>query len=159
MKYEVRFTTQFKKDLKLAKKQGKDTEKLFAVIEKLANGEPLEEKYRDHDLSGNYKGCRECHIEPDWLLLYEVRFTTQFKKDLKLAKKQGKDTEKLFAVIEKLANGEPLEEKYCDHDLSGNYKGCRECHIEPDWLLVYEVIDNVLVLMLYRVGSHSDLFR
>ena len=90
---------------------------------------------------------------------YEVRFTTQFKKDLKLAKKQGKDTEKLFAVIEKLANGEPLEEKYCDHDLSGNYKGCRECHIEPDWLLVYEVIDNVLVLMLYRVGSHSDLFR
>ena len=90
---------------------------------------------------------------------YEVRFTTQFKKDLKLAKKQGKDTEKLFAVIEKLANGEPLEEKYRDHDLSGNYKGCRECHIEPDWLLVYEVIDDVLVLMLYRVGSHSDLFR
>lgn len=90
---------------------------------------------------------------------YEVRFTTQFKKDLKLAKKQGKDTEKLFAVIEKLANGETLEEKYRDHDLSGNYKGCRECHIEPDWLLVYEVIDDVLVLMLYRVGSHSDLFR
>ena len=90
---------------------------------------------------------------------YEVRFTTQFKKDLKLAKKQGKDTEKLFAVIEKLANGETLEEKYRDHDLSGNYKGCRECHIEPDWLLVYEVIDDVLVLMLYRDGSHSDLFR
>ena len=90
---------------------------------------------------------------------YEVKFTTQFKKDLKLAQKQGKNIEKLFTVIEKLANGESLEERYRDHDLSGNFKGCRECHIEPDWLLVYEVINDVLVLMLYRVGSHSDLFR
>ena len=90
---------------------------------------------------------------------YEVKFTTQFKKDLKLAKKQGKDTEKLFEVIEKLANGEVLDEKYRDHDLTGNYKGCRECHVESDWLLVYEVADDVLVLMLYRVGSHSELFR
>ena len=90
---------------------------------------------------------------------YEVKFTTQFKKDLKLAKKQGNDTEKLFEVIEKLANGEVLEEKYRDHDLTGNYKGCREYHVESDWLLVYEVADDVLVLMLYRVGSHSELFR
>jgi mRNA interferase YafQ len=90
---------------------------------------------------------------------YEVKFTTQFKKDLKLAKKQGKDTEKLFEVIEKLANGEQLEEKYRDHDLTGIYKGCRECYVEPDWLLVYVVADDVLVLMLYRVGSHSELFR
>ena len=90
---------------------------------------------------------------------YEIRFTTQFKKDLKLAKKQGKDIDKLFSVIEQLANGEPLEEKYRDHDLGGNYKGCRECHVEPDWLLVYEVIANVLVLILYRVGSHSNLFK
>ena len=59
MKYEVKFTTQFKKDLKLAKRQGKDTEKLFDVVEKLANGEALEAKHRDHDLTGNYKGCRE----------------------------------------------------------------------------------------------------
>ena len=90
---------------------------------------------------------------------YEIKFTTQFKKDIKLAKKQEKNTEKLFSVIEKLANGEILEKKYRDHNLSGNYEGCRECHIEPDWLLVYEVINDILVLMLYRVGSHSDLFR
>lgn len=90
---------------------------------------------------------------------YEVKFTTQFKKDLKLAKKQGKNMDKLFSVVEQLANGQALEEKYRDHDLSGNYKGCRECHITPDWLLIYEVIDEVLVLMLYRAGSHSELFR
>ena len=89
---------------------------------------------------------------------YAVKFTNQFKKDLKLAKKQGKDIERLYAVIEKLADDEPLEQKYRDHDLNGNYKGCRECHVEPDWLLVYEVMDDVLVLMLYRVGSHSTLF-
>ena len=59
MRYEVRFTNQFKKDLKLAQKQGRDTDKLFEVIEKLANGEKLDAKYRDHDLTGNYKGCRE----------------------------------------------------------------------------------------------------
>ena len=89
---------------------------------------------------------------------YEIRFTTQFKKDLKLAKKQGKDIDKLFEVIEKLANGEALDDKYRDHDLTGNYKGCRECHVEPDWLLIYEIDNGVLVLMLYRVGSHSELF-
>ena len=77
---------------------------------------------------------------------------------MKLAKKQGKDIEKLFAVVEKLANGEALEVKFRDHDLSGDYKGCRDCHIEPDWLLIYEVVNDVLVLMLYRVGSHSELF-
>ena len=89
---------------------------------------------------------------------YEIRFTTQFKKDIKLAKKQGKDIDKLFEVVEHLANGEALEDKYRDHDLSGNYKGCRECHIESDWLLIYEVDNGILILMLYRVGSHSDLF-
>ncbi len=90
---------------------------------------------------------------------YEVRFTNQFKKDVKLAKKQGKDIDKLFDVIGMLANGNQLDEKYRDHDLSGNYKGCRECHIEPDWLLIYEIFDDVLVLMLNRVGSHSELFK
>lgn len=89
---------------------------------------------------------------------YEIRFTTQFKKDLKLAKKQGKNTETLFTVIKRLANGETLEEKYRDHAFTGNYKGCRECHIEPDWLLIYEIDNGILVLMLYRVGSHSELF-
>ena len=90
---------------------------------------------------------------------YEIKFTTQFKKDLKQAKKQGKDTEELFTVIEQLACGEPLDAKYRDHELFGNYKDCRECHIEPDWLLIYEVFDNTLVLMLYRLGTHSDLFK
>ena len=90
---------------------------------------------------------------------YRVKFTNQFKRDLKLAEKQGKDTERLFRVVERLANGETLEPKYRDHDLTGNYKGCRECHIAPDWLLVYEVVEDVLVLMLYRTGRHSELFR
>ena len=91
--------------------------------------------------------------------MYEIKFTNQFKKDIKLAKKQGKNIDKLFAVVEKLANGEILERKYRDHELTGNYKDCRECHIEPDWLLIYEIIDCTLVLMLYRAGSHSELFK
>ncbi len=89
---------------------------------------------------------------------YEVKFTSQFKRDLKLAKKQGKDIDKLFDVISTIAEGRKLEEKYRDHYLSGDYAGCRECHVEPDWLLVYEVMDKVLVLMIYRVGTHSELF-
>lgn len=89
---------------------------------------------------------------------YEVKFTSQFKKDLKLARKQGKDIDRLYAVIEKLADEKPLAQKYRDHELGGNFKGCRECHVEPDWLLVYELMDDILVLMLYRVGSHSTLF-
>lgn len=90
---------------------------------------------------------------------YEVRFVNQFKKDLKLARKQNRDIEKLYAVIEKLADGEKLEERYRDHELTGNYRGCRECHIEPDWLLIYQIVDDVLVLVLNRIGSHSELFR
>ena len=66
MKYEVRFTNQFKRDLKLSKKQGKDIHKLFDVISKIAEGRKLDEKYRDHNLYGDYAGCRECHVEPDW---------------------------------------------------------------------------------------------
>lgn len=89
---------------------------------------------------------------------YEVRFTGQFKRDLKLAKKQGKDIDKLFEVISTIAEGKKLDSKYRDHNLSGDYAGCRECHVEPDWLLIYEVMDNVLVLMVYRVGTHSELF-
>ena len=89
---------------------------------------------------------------------YEVKFTNQFKRDLKLAKKQKRDLDKLFEVVNILADGDVLDVKYHDHDLLGNYKGTRECHIEPDWLLVYELRDEVLVLMLYRLGSHADLF-
>jgi mRNA interferase YafQ len=90
---------------------------------------------------------------------YEVKFTNQFKKDLKLAKKQNKDLNKLFDVVHMLADGLTLDARYCDHDLSGTYRGTRECHIEPDWLLVYEIRDEVLVLMLYRLGTHSELFK
>ncbi|MBQ4649634.1 MAG: type II toxin-antitoxin system YafQ family toxin [Firmicutes bacterium] len=89
---------------------------------------------------------------------YRIKFTSQFKKDLKLAKKQNKNTDKLFEVIEQLANGETLNENYRNHYLIGNYKGWQECHIEPDWLLVYEIIDDMLILLLYRVGTHSELF-
>ena len=92
-------------------------------------------------------------------MMYEVKFTSQFKKDLKLAKKQQKSLDKLFEVIDILSNGNPLDAKYHDHELTGNYKGTRECHIEPDWLLIYELRDDVLVVMLYRLGSHSELFK
>lgn len=88
-----------------------------------------------------------------------IQFTNQFKKDLKLTKKQGKDLDKLFEVISILANGEKLDTKFKDHDLSGSYKGTRECHIEPDWLLIYEIVNNTLILMLYRLGTHSELFK
>ena len=89
---------------------------------------------------------------------YEVKFNSQFKRDLKLARKQHKDLDKLFEVIGLLADGNMLDVKYRDHDLAGNYRGTRECHVEPDWLLIYEIIDEVLVLTLYRTGSHSELF-
>ena len=90
---------------------------------------------------------------------YEVKFTNQFRKDIKLAKKQNKDLNKLFDVVNILAEGGILEAKYRDHDLSGEYKGTRECHVEPDWLLVYEIQNDVLVLILYRLGTHSELFK
>ena len=90
---------------------------------------------------------------------YDLQFTSQFKKDLKLAKKQNKDLGKLFEVIDILANGETLDAKYKDHSLTGNYRGTRQCHIEPNWLLIYEIRGDVLVLMLYRLGSHSELFK
>nr|WP_311445428.1 type II toxin-antitoxin system YafQ family toxin [Ezakiella coagulans] len=90
---------------------------------------------------------------------YKIKFTSRFKKDLQQAKKQGKDIEKLFDVIEKIAKDEALDERYRDHSLVGNYKGTRECHIEPDFLLIYEKIEEVLVLSLVRTGSHSDLFK
>lgn len=87
---------------------------------------------------------------------YEIRWTSQFKKDIKLAKKQHKDINKLFDVINNLANDIPLDLKYRDHQLTGNYKNARECHIEPDWLLIYGIKEKVLVLILYRTGSHSE---
>lgn len=88
-----------------------------------------------------------------------IKFTSQFKKDVKLMKKQGKNLDKLFDIVEKLAKDEELNEKHKDHNLSGNYHDFRECHIEPDWLLIYFKSDEMLVLVLQRTGSHSDLFN
>ncbi len=90
---------------------------------------------------------------------YELDFTSKFKKDIKLLKKQGKNIEKLYEIINILAYGEELDAKYRDHNLIGNYKGYRECHIEPDWLLIYKVMENILILTLSRTGSHSELFK
>ena len=99
-------------------------------------------------------------IELPTKVKYQLRFTNDFKKNYKKIKKQGKDVEKLKVVISKLANGLELEEKYRNHKLTDNkyYKNCGECHIEPDWLLVYQYIDNELILVLIATGSHSEIF-
>lgn len=89
---------------------------------------------------------------------YIVKYTTGFKKDYKRAIKRGLKIELLEQVVTLLAMGEPLPMKNRDHDLSGDWEGYRECHILPDWLLIYRIEHNVLVLTLARTGSHSDLF-
>lgn len=89
---------------------------------------------------------------------YIVRPTSKFQKDLKRAQKRGYDISLLTDIIKKLANGEKLPDKNKDHSLTGNFAGCRECHITPDWLLVYEVSEEQLILYLTRTGTHSDLF-
>ena len=89
---------------------------------------------------------------------YTVKYTTQFKKDYKQAIKRGLRIELLENIITVLAKGEHLPDKNKDHALTGNWIGHRECHILPDWLLVYRIEENVLVLTLTRTGTHSDLF-
>ena len=84
--------------------------------------------------------------------------TTQFRKDLKLIRKRGYDLSKLDDVLQTLLAEEPLQEKHRDHDLTGDYRGFRECHIEPDWLMVYAVDKGKLILTASRTGTHSDLF-
>lgn len=88
----------------------------------------------------------------------DVVWTTRFKKDYKLALKRHRDISLLDNIIRALSRDEVLPEKYKDHALTGNFVGYRECHIQPDWLLVYRLEDDVLVLTLSRTGSHSDLF-
>ena len=90
--------------------------------------------------------------------MYKIRPSTKFQKDLKKVQKRGYDISLLTTVLNILANGESLPQKYKDHNLSGNYKGCRECHITPDWLLIYEILDDELILYLTRTGTHSDVF-
>ncbi|OFW81074.1 MAG: hypothetical protein A2887_01020 [Alphaproteobacteria bacterium RIFCSPLOWO2_01_FULL_40_26] len=80
----------------------------------------------------------------------------KFRKDLKLTKRRGKNIEKLKEVVYKLANGHALPPKNRDHNLSGNYSGFKECHIEPDWLLIYRITEIELILI--RTGTHADLF-
>lgn len=90
---------------------------------------------------------------------YTIKTTTQFKKDYKLAMRRGKNISLLDDIILKLSMGIPLPIKNKDHALSGNWYGHRECHIAPDWLLIYRIDSDILVLTLTRTGSHSDLLE
>ena len=90
--------------------------------------------------------------------MYTVRPTSRFQKDLKKIHKRGYDISRLTKVIKILASGEPLPQQYRDHPLVGNYMGCRECHSAPDWLLIYEIAADELILYLTRTGTHSDVF-
>lgn len=91
---------------------------------------------------------------------YKIVLTNNFKNDLKKIKKRNKDMRKLTEIVNILSYNKPLEEKYRDHALSSSsrFKNCRECYIEPDWLLVYKKNDKELILFLMETGSHSDLF-
>lgn len=89
---------------------------------------------------------------------YRLILSGGFKKDLKLAVKRKRDISKLDAVVEMLLSGETLPKKHKDHNLVGNWAGYRECHIEPDWLLIYYVENDILALTLTRTGTHEDLF-
>lgn len=90
--------------------------------------------------------------------MYKIRPSVKFQKDLKRVQKRGYDISLLTDVLNILANGETLPEKYKDHNLNGNYEDCRQCHITPDWLLIYEISNEELFLYLTRTGTHSDLF-
>lgn len=90
--------------------------------------------------------------------MLEIVLSNRFKKDLKMAKKRGYNLDLLNDVVEKLARQEPLPKKNRDHSLTGDFIGFRECHIQPDWLLVYRVNYEELILFLTRTGTHSDLF-
>lgn len=90
--------------------------------------------------------------------MLELVTTSQFRKDLKRLRKRGAAISKLDDVLKKLQKEEPLEERLRDHALTGNFVGFRECHIESDWLLVYAVDHDQLILTASRSGSHADLF-
>ena len=92
---------------------------------------------------------------------YNVQYTSRFKKEFKKILKQGKDENLFLEVLSVIANGKELDEKYKNHKLINDktFKECYECHIQPDWLLVYKMRDNELVLLLFATGSHSELFN
>ena len=90
--------------------------------------------------------------------MLKIKYLTSFKRDYKRIVRRGYDIHRLETVIGLLAEQKPLPEKYRDHSLVGDYAGCRECHITPDWLLIYEIYEDELILYLTRTGTHSDLF-
>ncbi len=90
--------------------------------------------------------------------MYRIEFTAEMKRNVKLMKKRGKNLSKLTTVLDLLASGNPLPQQYNDHNLSGNLKDFRECHIEPDWLLMYQIHEDVLILTATATGTHADLF-
>lgn len=90
--------------------------------------------------------------------MYAIKPTAKFQRDVKRAERRGYNMSLLTGVVKLLASGETLPQKFKDHDLSGDYIGCRECHITPDWLLIYRISQEKLILVLSRTGTHSDLF-
>lgn len=91
--------------------------------------------------------------------MYNIVYTNRMKKDAKLMQKRGKNMKKLVNVLDLLASDKTLPSKYKDHQLTGNLSDFRECHIEPDWLLIYQIFENELILSATATGSHSDLFK
>jgi mRNA interferase YafQ len=91
--------------------------------------------------------------------MYTVKPTVKFQRDLKMAEKRGYKIDLLTVVIKKLAAGEPLDQSYNDHPMRGQYQGCLECHITLNLLLIYEIVDETLILYLTRTGTHADLFE
>jgi len=90
--------------------------------------------------------------------MLEIEFTNKMKRDVKLMKKRGKDISKLTTTLNLLASQKPMPKQYQDHQLTGDLKDFRECHIEPDWLLIYQIFKNKLILSTSGTGTHSDLF-
>jgi len=90
--------------------------------------------------------------------MYHLKFTSEYKRAYKRMKKRGVDLALLDEVVDRLRRGEMLEARYRDHALSGNFRGFRECHIKPDWLLVYLIENDILTLTLVDTGSHADIF-
>lgn len=90
--------------------------------------------------------------------MYRIEFTNEMKRNAKLMRKRGKDMTKLTKALDLLSMGDPLPPQYRDHQLTGNLRDFRECHIEPDWLLIYQIHDDILVLTATGTGTHADLF-
>jgi len=90
--------------------------------------------------------------------MYQIEYTSRMKRDVKRMKKRGKDLNKLILTLNLLASGNPMPQQYHDHQLTGNLHDFRECHIEPDWLLLYQIHEDVLVVTATATGTHSDLF-